>query len=324
MPGLAGMTERELAGLLRIQDSRAAVHDTLASLRRGMVCEAGRGGGTLDIQDSLVCGPGDTALLPAYADLARNVYDVKTSKSSSADPSSLIQSLTLINLMIFKDTWQTRFDASDTKNASFFLLNGTETKIPTMSQRYNKIARYVERDDFEALEMCYEGESLSMVVLLPKKKKGLPEFEQALTSEKLAEWLSKLDTWKWGIHIYLPRFAMTAHHELNSHLETMGLKSAFARGTADFSALVKPEWLPMWVSRTQQEILLEVDEKGSKAIAVSIACSSISGSDGGDSRPRRKMGEPIIFRADHPFMFIIRHNPSGCILFMGRVVNPAQ
>jgi serpin B len=171
--------------------------------------------------------------------------------------------------------------------------------------------RYMETDQFQVLDMPYKARELSMVVFLPKKTDGLGAFEGSLTPERLSVWLEKLDDEK--VEVSFPRFEFTSSFALARVLESMGMKDAFSPELADFSGMTTME--EVYISDVLHKAFVAVDEKGTEAAAataVIIAAKSMP----------VKEPDPKIFRADHPFLFMIRHNTSGAILFMGRVMNP--
>ncbi len=184
--------------------------------------------------------------------------------------------------------------------------------------------RHLEETTFQALEMPYEDRDLSMVVFLPTKADGLAAFEKSLTPEKLNTWLGRLSRWPRGIVVQLPRFTARSRLELKRTLQSMGIRMAFATRNkmtgADFSGIFdlkkpdRPETQP-WLGPVLQEACIDVTEKGTRASAATIA---------GFVKSTDRADQPILFRADHPFMFIIYHKPSGCILFMGRVTDPSK
>lgn len=154
-----------------------------------------------------------------------------------------------------------------------------------------------------------------MVVFLPREKNGLPEFEKNLKIEDLTRWLSKLVKWELGIKVHMPRFHLSANHNLMPLFTGLGMDLIFS-SKADFSGFNVPPGGR--VTDSAQNADIEVDEQGT--VAHVFSCDMITGS-AGDEPP---VPEPKTFRADHPFMFLVRHIPSGCILFMGRLTNPVE
>ncbi len=161
--------------------------------------------------------------------------------------------------------------------------------------------------DFRALELPYVGKELSMIVFLPSKVDGLAQFERTLTAEKLDEWLSQFREWKFAA-VELPKFRLSAEFEIAQTLSAMGMPLAFSDG-ADFSGMTTREGLK--ISEIIHKAFVDVNEEGTEAAAAT----------GSGVKARMRM-QPLDFLADHPFMFLIRDNRTGSILFMGCVKNP--
>lgn len=138
--------------------------------------------------------------------------------------------------------------------------------------------------------------------------------EKDLTTKKLAECLERLQPWGWGVTVYLPKFDMLLQYDLERALKLLGMETAFQRGKADFTGCVE---FGGQIEEARQDAWIKIDEVGTTAVGVS--CLEISGADF-DKIPVKK--GPKIFRVDRPFFFIIRHNPSNCILFIGKLVDP--
>ena len=168
---------------------------------------------------------------------------------------------------------------------------------------------YMGTDHIQGLELPYVDNELSMIVLLPKKLDGLDDLEQSLTQENLSEWQSKLR--KREVIVSLPKFKLTSQFSLASVLKAMGMKDAFSR-SANFSGMNGNRDLS--ISAVIHKAYVDVNEEGTEAAAATAVTIRLT-SMGPDSRPP-------VFRADHPFLFLIRDNQSGSILFIGRVMNP--
>jgi len=212
--------------------------------------------------------------------------------------------LVLTNAIYFKGNWASQFKKEATRDAPFTLLDGEKVDVPMMDQRED--FGYMERETFQALELPYVGEELSMVVLLPREVDGLTALEALLTAENLSEWLPALRKRK--VQVYLPKFKMTSAFESSKALKSMGMTDAFSLALADFSGM-NGGTEPLSISKVIHKAFVDVNEEGTEAAAATAVVVH-----GG-------MGAPT-FRADRPFLFLIRDNKSGSILFMGRVVNP--
>jgi serpin B len=217
--------------------------------------------------------------------------------------------LVLTNAIYFKSRWAEEFNEKFTKPLPFHLLGGRDKDVPMMYQqdRFN----YGQTDNAQVLELPYKGHVLSMIVLLPKKNDGLAELEKGLTAGSLAAWTGTMERRK--VKVTLPKFKMTSELRLSDVLKSMGMADAFEMKKADFSGIATAE--PLFISEVLHKAYVDVNEEGTEA-AAATAVVMMAGSEA------PKPEEPVVFTADHPFVFLIRHNNSGTVLFMGRVTNP--
>ena len=219
-----------------------------------------------------------------------------------------ITRLVLTNAIHFKSDWSSKFKEKDTNDTPFKLLNGQEVLVPMMYQKAQ--FGYLETDQFQALELPYEGSDYSLVVFLPRKDNDLPTFEKMLREEKVEQWLSRIKYQR--VKVYLPKFTLKAAFDLAKTLQELGMITAFSSGKADFFRITEnPE---LCISAVLHKTFLNVDEKGTEAAAATAVVMLLK-------EEPMETDEPI-FRADHPFMFLIRHSKTGTILFIGRLVNP--
>ena len=222
-------------------------------------------------------------------------------KPGIVDPAT---SLVLTNAIYFKGTWQLQFDQKNTADAPFTIAPGGQVQVPMMHQKGDfAIGR---GDGVRLLELPYAGGDLSMVVLLPAEPDGLPRLEQALTADNLSCWLATLH--KREVALYIPRFKMTCEFDLASTLQSMGMTDAFTQ-QADFSGMTGDRSL--FISAVVHKAFVGVDEQGTEAAAATGVVM-------------KRTALPPTFRADHPFLFVIRHRPTDSILFIGRVANPKE
>jgi serpin B len=211
--------------------------------------------------------------------------------------------LVLANAIYFKGTWVNQFDRSRTHDRPFRITPRDEVLVPTMNQTGRFALAFV--DDLQLLEMPYEGDRLSMVILLPRAIDGLDGVEESLTRENLDRWLGRLDRTK--VMVSLPRFKFGTRFDLTDTLPEMGMTDAFTR-RADFTGMKAEGGL--FLSKVVHQAEVEVNEEGTEAAAA-------TGVGVG------KLSMPPSFTADHPFLFLIRDTGTGSILFLGRVTNPA-
>lgn len=248
----------------------------------------------------------------------------------------------LVNAIYFKGQWASPFDPKQTKNDTFFLSEGGKTKAPLMhihhgQTRYaafnadggffdtpmtipfqggDKVKKYPAGDGFLMVELPVKGDKLSMVVIAPQKPDGLPALEARLTGKSLTSWIGKLQ--KRSVEVTLPRFKMDTDYSLGESLQKLGMKLAFAERIADFtgmSATRNPEDR-LYISKVLHKAFVEVNEEGAEAAAATAVIMAVP-----TSAPLTFPFNPS-FRADRPFLFLIRDMESGAVLFLGRVNQP--
>ncbi|KPK76615.1 MAG: hypothetical protein AMJ79_06075 [Phycisphaerae bacterium SM23_30] len=214
--------------------------------------------------------------------------------------------LVLTNAIYFKGDWALQFEKKNTKDAPFYIAPDEKIDVPMMHQksRFN----YASADDLQILELPYKGEDLSMVVLLPKRVDGLEALEKSLTAENLDQWLK--DIRRREVLVYLPRFKQTCEFGLADVLKKMGMPDAFEPGKADFSGINGKN--DLFISAVVHKAFVEVNEEGTEAAAATGIIVGVT------AIPT----PPPVFRADHPFVFMIRDVKTGAILFLGRVAHP--
>lgn len=237
------------------------------------------------------------------------VEDKTNQKIKDLIPGGALNAMTrlvLVNAIYFKGNWTLPFKAEATKEQPFHLPSGQTVQAPLMYQQ--KHFNYGENEEMQVLELPYAGDDLSMIVLLPRKADGLATIENSLTPANLAKWTQAM--WSPDVKVYLPKFKMTCRFGLNDTLRAMGVTDAFDAGKADFSGMDGGRNL--FISAALHKAFVEVNEEGTEA----AAATGIMMGETALPRP------PIEFRADHPFIFLIREKITGSILFLGRVTNP--
>lgn len=220
--------------------------------------------------------------------------------------------LVLANAVYFKADWRYKFLLNNTGDAPFHLSSDSTVVVPRMYQR--GWFGYRATEDLQVLEMPYAKGELSMLLLLPKEIDGLAELEKKLTKANLPGWTEGLQ--EQTVIVYLPRFKITSQWSLKDALEALGMTTAFDARKADFSRVSPGESL--YISVAVHKAHVELNEEGTVAAAATAVVESKF--DMSSGKPR----EPPVFRADHPFSFLIRDNRSGAVLFLGRVMNPQQ
>ncbi|MBN1766096.1 MAG: serpin family protein, partial [Sedimentisphaerales bacterium] len=215
--------------------------------------------------------------------------------------------LVLTNAIYFKGDWASQFKEEDTKPAPFHITRQDQTQVDLMYQKGD--FKYAEDDYKQILELPYKGEELSMFVILPKEIEGLNTIDKFLTPRILDEWTRKM--YPREIRLYLPKFKMTSEFTLNQVLKEMGMPNAFSN-KADFSGMDGTQGL--YITAVLHKAFVEVNEEGTEAAAATAVVMGLK------AMPAR----PPVFRADHPFIYLIRDNQTGSILFLGRMMNPSN
>lgn len=217
--------------------------------------------------------------------------------------------LVLTNAIYFKGAWVNAFLEPATQPADFMGgAKGAARPVPLMRQQ--NIYRYLEGATYQVLELPYQAHELSMIICLPRRVDGLGDVEKTLTVAGVNDWLAKMTSH--DVDVALPRFKVTAEFQLEQPLMELGMKLAFSRERADFSAMVKAQ--QVFVGAVIHKAYVDVNEKGTEAAAATgITMRALS------AAPR---WPKAVFRADHPFFFLIRDNRTGSILFAGRLTNP--
>jgi len=221
--------------------------------------------------------------------------------------------LILTNAIYFKGTWAVQFDEQNTTYRDFEVSEGVDTNVPTMTmvgtkQRFN----YTETDSLQILELPYAGNSLSMVIVLPKTQTDLSTIIDAIDETTYNSWFESMEQQE--VDIYLPTFKIeTPVLTLNGYLQSLGIRDAFGMN-ADFSGITGNKEL--LISDVLHKAYIDVNEEGTEAAAataVIMELKSING--GGNSR--------IVFDCNHPFFFTLHHRDTGTILFMGTIEDPS-
>jgi serpin B len=266
--------------------------------------------------------------------------------------------LVLTNAIYFKGDWEKQFKKEDTKDEDFHLSAAQAIKTPLMHMtigfnyfygrdccgpavthprrlHMTKGFNYFDGGSFQALEIPYSdvgdgddrhdalwwNKELSMIILLPKAMEGLSEFEQSLSPANMQRLVMRLLRPAGEVVVTMPKFKIEAKFDLGDTLIAMGMKKAFDVNMADFTGMASRKAMladgNLYISAVIHKAYVDVDEQGTEAAAATAVLQHrVTGA------PVRHPLPPIIFRADHPFMFLIRDNRSGSILFIGRVTNP--
>lgn len=324
--------ERALSFTLSGTPLHAALHDTLSGLLRNAP-----GGPELRVANRLWPRRGMT-LEPAFVDVTKKYYaapveqlDFRGAAEASRaringwvaqqtrqkipellKPSMVDASteMVLTNAVYFKGVWAEQFKKAATWPEPFTLAPGTVVQAPLMHGTLR--ARYGETPGAQVVELPYkaaaQGAKLAMVVILPRDPSGLSLLEKSVATTGIVPFVGALSRSEQKVEVTLPRFKTSWSRGLNQALQALGMRQAFT-ADADFSAMARGERL--FISLVQHEAFVTVNEEGTEAAAAT-----------GVMMTRSAPIPPVKFRADRPFLYLLRDTASGLVLFMGRLADP--
>jgi serpin B len=324
--GARGSTADEMRQALRLELDDAELHPAMGRLIASLVAETG--GSQLSIANALWVQQG-FGLLDPFTALTRDHYHARAANLNIRDateearrtinswteeqtndrirellkPGVLdpLTRLVLTNAVYFKGTWKTQFDEDETRQKPFHLAAGDAVPAKMMHLR-DEIFRYLGDGKLQLLELPYAGEQTSMIVLLPEEGKKLGDLEGELSAEKLDDWLGRMRKTELDL-VALPRFSLTRHYRVAETLREMGMRQAFDAESADFSGITADDEL--FISDVIHQSFVEVNEEGTEAAAATAVAMTLASA-----------GPTTVFRANRPFLFLIRDRESGTILFM--------
>ena len=334
--GARGDTAAQMAKTLHFDANQLQFAASFGELQKSLNSEQEKKGIELNIANGL-WGPKDHPFLPAFLDIAKQSYEANLKQAdfrTHADTTrteindwvdhktkgkitDLIQPgvlgpatrLVLVNAIYFKGSWARQFQKHSTTKALFTVTPNQKLEVPQMNVTAN--FKYAEVDGLQLLELPYVGADLSMVVLLPRELDGLKGMEGLLHNQTLDRWLTLTRAQK--VAVSLPKFKMSAQFSLAKPLAEMGMTDAFSPN-ANFSGMDGGR--DLFISAVVHKAFVDVNEEGSEAAAATgVIMRSLT---------VMKPGPTPIFRADHPFIFLILDTHSGSILFLGRLVNPTR
>jgi serpin B len=331
--GAQGETAQQMARVLDLPNDLPRAHAAFGSLRKELEESQSPHTYRLHTANSL-WGPKDLQFLPGFQQVAGECYGAaakaidfqdnsngaltaindwveQQTRSQIRDflkPGSLDAQtrLLLVNAVYFKGEWGHPFKRERNREGPFHARS--QRSIPATYMNQTSKLAYLDANDFQALEIPYSGSAVSMLVFLPKTPGGLTKLEKSMTAEHLEKWLSRLEPCE--VELSLPKFQLAAEIQLQSTLAAMGMTLPFS-AAADFSRLCS-SGEPLQLTAVVHKAVVEVNEEGTEASAATAVKAAR-----GIANPNRPT-----FHADHPFLFLIRHNPSASILFLGRLVEP--
>ena len=215
--------------------------------------------------------------------------------------------LVLLNTLYFNQKWKTTFDKHDTRKETFYKNNQSQTQVQMMHKTTS--VPYYEDENFQIIELAYENERYSMIVILPK------DYEYDFTKADLFTQLQKFsDSKNYNrVQLSFPKFDLTSKYDLVPILQNLGMTDVFNPSQSDLSKIFADSQ-NIFVDSAIHQVRIQVNEKETKAAAVTMF-----GSKATAAMPERP---PIIFKADHPFLYVIRDNELGINLFTGIVREP--
>lgn len=333
--GARGQTEQEMAHVLHLPFGQDGTHAASAALRRSLLEMVAVPGGTLSVANRL-WGQDEKRFLEPFLHLTHDAYGAELAQldfinktedarrrinewtleqTRSMIPDLLqpgvitdLTRLVLTNAIYFKARWQEPFEGNATHDESFYPAPAETLKVPMMRRmgRYP----YSQMNGAKLLVMHYTGKRSAMVIVLPESIDGLAGVEADLLSGKLD---SSIEAARDAdVYVSIPRFRVTSTFSLKGTLSSLGMASAFDQDKADFSGMDGNR--DLFISEVVHKTVVDVAEKGTEA----AAATAVVMTRGEHAVPEH----PVLFTANHPFLFLIRDMETGCVLFIGRVINP--
>ena len=215
--------------------------------------------------------------------------------------------MVLVNAIYFKADWLDQFDANHTGDYPFNLLDGTQVNIPMMGQ--GMYIPYTQGEGYTAVELPYAGDTAAMDIIVPDVGK-FEDIESALTGDMFNTIIGNMS--QTSLMLSLPKFKFESSFGLSYTLDQLGMVDAFNANTADFSGMTGNK--DLFIGNVIHKAFVAVDEEGTEAAAATAVIMEAAGAPMWD----------VSLLVDRPFIFIIRDKVNGQILFIGRVLNPAQ
>jgi len=323
--GARGNTATEMKDALDFRLDREQLHAAFKSLKQELTANARKDGHKLNIANGLCLTGGDVS--GDFKALLKDNYDAEIFSGGLQKINDWVKAKTegkiekileglsgnsvcvILNAIYFKGDWESPFKKKSTHDAPFKVSAQRQVKVPLMYQKSH--FKMLEAESFQGISIPYAGKVLSMVVLLPREVGGLEQLERQLTAQGLEQWLAELDKrHAQDVRLFLPRFKMETDYGLVPAFRALGMTDAFIAGKADFSGMGWPKG-KLWISQIKHKAYVEVNEEGTEAAAATaVAMETLA------------MRPSPVFRADHPFLFLIRDSKTGSILFMGRLTDP--
>lgn len=221
------------------------------------------------------------------------------------DPSLV---MLLINAVYFKATWMYEFDKNKTYDGIFTKSDGTTTSCRMMRQTGS--FRFLHKSGYDAVDLPYGDGNFSMTILLPHTAGGMNDLIATLDQNAMVSIAGQFEEVSGTVEI--PKFKMELKYTLNDVLQTLGMNIAFIPDAADFSGIDSLNGKHLFISDVKHKTFVEVNEEGTEAAAVTSVGIGLTSVGGGG----------FLFKADRPFIFLIRENRSQTVLFIGKIASP--
>ena len=335
--GARGETENQMARVFHFPKEQAQLHSSFGGLQRDLRNAEKQKEIELNIANALWAQT-NHPFLPDFLKIARTEYEANVNQADfKTQANAVIQQINrwvaektkekiqkilppdsldaatrvvLANAIYFKGAWSKPYDKAQTSTQPFHLSSNNQVDGPLM-HRLDDV-RYTENPDFQAIELSYgSSNQLSMVVFLPWQVDGCAELENRLKPDLLSKTIG--DMRKRKVDIFLPRFKLESEFELKRPLAQLGMQDAFS-SKADFSGIDGTRLLS--ISTVLHKAWGEVNEEGTEAAAATVVGIALTSAV--------PVAPPAVFRADHPFLFLIRETRSGTVLFLGRLADPSK
>ena len=343
--GAEGQTERQMAEALGFSLSRDRLHSAFNALDREL---ASRGEGLQDedgegfrlnivnavwgqqehpfrepfldvLAESYGAGvrQADFREMPEESRIAINDWVAENTEDRITDliPPDVITPLTrmvLTNAIYFNASWTYAFAEADTRQRPFHLLDGGSVDVPMM--RTEEDFGYTAGDGYQAVDLPYVGDELSMTVIVPDRGR-FREFEESLDTNLASQIIADLGFRH--VTLELPKFEFDSRFRLGETLKSLGMPDAFDSAASDFSGMDGRSCLAgdpecLYIREVVHKAFVSVDEAGTEAAAATAVMMQA------ESAPP----DPVSVTLDRPFVFLIRDRETGAVLFAGRVVEP--
>jgi len=274
----------------------------------------------------------DFEVLTDFIDTNREYFDAAVKKADFSDPQTLVDInqwiedktngkikdmldyipadavMYLINAIYFNAQWKYEFDKEATAAGDFYLAGGSVHTTDFMQVNGNFY--YTSNEDFQAVELPYGDSAFSMVVILPSGDNMVADVVNKMDVEQWEAWFE--NSAMHNVQVEMPKFKYEFKDLFNKPLSDLGLGVAFSPSTADFSRINPAK--DLFISRVIHQTFIDVQEEGTEAAAATIVEMCFTSIEGG--------GGPLIFRINKPFLYVIKENSTGAIMFMGKVGKP--